>query len=388
VKTTWRLLFAAALLPVGGAAQAGGYLDGAMKSPASFDEALGRGPIELVSAFEPDLAEPPAPPSHGGPAASAPKPVAASSSISGSCCSDGCASDSGCGDLCNDCCGPTWTARVGAVILERARPRRQRVIEDRTGGTAGDGFSDAFDFGFEAGPDITLTRWLANGNGIEVRYFGALQWDAQAHWMSATGWALPTNPPRVGAGAAVIDANYISRLNSTEVNYREAPNQTVSLLAGFRWIELHEDLDVDADFGSNMTEVGWNTDNHLYGAQTGAEINLLDRGGPFTALAWFKGGIYGNDADNDFSLNQSIGPDVSFTDQTGRVAFVGDIAFTGSYQLTDSISLRTGYQLLFIDGVALASEQIFATNVVTGSGVDATGFAFYHGAITSIDFVW
>ena len=380
MKTTWRFLFAFALLPVGSAAQAAGYLDGSMRSPASFDEALGIGQVKQVSMLEPEPAEPTA----------AAASTAAASSCCGSigdCCGDSCA-DPCCGDLCNACCGPTWTVRTGAVILERARPRRQRVIEDRTGGTAGDGFTDIFDFGFEGGPDITITRWLRNGNGIEVRYFGALDWNDQATWTSANGWAIPTNPPRMGVGVANIDANYRSSLDSTEINYRQAPNQSISYLVGFRWIELSEDLDVNANFGSNQATVGWDTNNHLYGAQTGAEVNLFDRGGPFTALAWFKGGLFGNDADNNFSLVQAVGPDVEFTDETGRLAFVGDIAFTGSYQLTNNMALRSGYQLLFIDGVALASEQIFATNVLTGQGVDPSGFAFYHGAMLSLDFVW
>jgi hypothetical protein len=362
-------------------AQAAGYLDGSMRSPASFDEALNFEPIQQVNMLEPDLAEPPAP------KASAPP---ASSTVAGGMSDCGC--DTGCGDCCDlgnaCCCGPVWSVRAGAVILERSRPKRQRVIEDRNGPADRDGFTDAFDFGWEGGPDVTITRWLRNGNGIEVRYFGALEWDADASWTSDTGWAIPTNPPRTGTGVAIIDADYISRLNSTEVNYRQAPNDRISWLAGFRWIELHEELNVDADFGANMTDIGWNVDNHLYGGQAGAEVLLLDRGGPFQLTSWFKGGIFGNDADNDFTLNQSVGPDLAFKTEKGDVTFLGDIAFLGRYRLNDNISLNSGYQLLWLDGVALASEQIFATNVVSGGGIDTDGFVFYHGALLSMDIIW
>jgi hypothetical protein len=371
--------------------QATGYVDGAMKSPSSFDEALGGQPIELVSMFEPDLAEPPTPPAYAGaPRTAAPAP-APSGTVAGSMSDCGC--ESGCGDDCCDlgnacCCGPTWSVRAGAVILERSTPKRQRVIEDRNGPAESDGFTDVFDFGFEGGPDVTITRWLANGNGIEVRYFGALEWDAEANWTSDSGWAVPTTPPRTGTGIATINADYISRLNSTEVNYRQAPNDRVALLAGFRWVEIHEELNVDADFGANMTDLGWNVDNHLYGAQTGAEVMLLDRGGPMQLTSHFKGGIFGNDADNSFALNQAVGPDVAFTTDKGDVTFMGDIAFLGRYRLNDNVSLNSGYQLLWFDGVALASEQIFATNVITGGGIDTDGFVFYHGALVSMDIVW
>jgi hypothetical protein len=394
VKTTWRLWFIAALMPVSGMVQAAGYFDGALQSSASFDEVLEVEPIQQVTMtmLEPDLAEAPtAPPPPNGVAGRS-SAAASSSTVAGAMQSGSMSGCDSCGDSCCDlgscCCGPTWTVRAGAVILERSRPKRQRVIEDRTGSPDREGYTDAFDFGFEGGPDVTITRWLANGNGIEVRYFGALEWDANASWQSDTGWAVPTNPPRTGGAPATINANYISRLNSTEVNYRQAPNDRVSLLAGFRWVELHEELGVDADFGANMTDIGWNVDNHLYGAQSGAEVMLLDRGGPMQVTSHFKGGIFGNAADNDFSLNQSVGPDVSFNDSTSKVTFLGDIAFLARYRFNDNVSFNSGYQLLWLDGVALASEQIFATNVINGSGIDADGFVFYHGALISMDVIW
>jgi hypothetical protein len=67
---------------------------------------------------------------------------------------------------------------------------------------------------------------------------------------------------------------------------------------------------------------------------------------------------------------------------------MGDIAFLGRYRLNNNVSLNSGYQLLWFDGVALASEQIFATNAVTGSGIDTDGFVFYHGALISMDIIW
>jgi hypothetical protein len=147
MKTTWRLLFAVALLPAGGVAQAAGYLDGAMRSPASFDEALGTQSVELVSMLDPNPAEPTA--------AAAPKAAA-----SGSCCDscgDSCCDDPCCGDMCNVCCGPTWTFRGGAVILERDNNDPTRFIRDNNGG-AQEGFADQFDFGWSGGVDLSLIR--------------------------------------------------------------------------------------------------------------------------------------------------------------------------------------------------------------------------------------
>ncbi|MBA3481677.1 MAG: BBP7 family outer membrane beta-barrel protein [Pirellulales bacterium] len=379
MKTTWRLLFAVALLPVGGVAQAAGYLDGAMKSPASFDEALGSESIELVSMLEPDPAEPAA--------AAAPK-AAASGSCCGSvgdCCGDSCSGDPCCGDMCNACCGPTWTFRGGAVILERDRNDRTRFIRDNNGG-AQDGFADQFDPGYSGGVDLSLIRWLECGKSIESRFFGGLEWEDRQRWDTSTNWGFGNIPDWTNGNAISVTTDYSSRLNSAEVNLRSSANRSITYLIGFRWIELNEDFSANANILGAPLAFRLDTDNNLYGGQIGADANLLRTGGPLTANAWIKAGVYGNDADSSFSLT-TPGPDFANSASNGQVAFVGDVAITSSYALNDWLSLRTGYQLLWIEGVAIASDQITLANLVNG-GVDSEGEAFYHGALISLDATW
>jgi hypothetical protein len=257
------------------------------------------------------------------------------------------------------------------------------------------GWTDEYNFDVEAGPDVTITRWLTDRAGFELRYFGSMQWEDEQTWQTGQWWIIATKPfisafqlSGVATGSP-LSSRYASQLHSTEVNYREAPNQTISYLVGFRWIELHEDLHLAADTGNNPTELDWDVDNHLYGGQLGAEINVFDRGGPTSALVWFKGGVYGNDANNDFThLRAPAYGNVSRDNRKGQLAFVGDIALTGSCQLTRHVALRGGYQMLLAQGVALGSENLAATNPYTGVGIDASGFVFYHGALASVDFAW
>lgn len=382
MKTTWRLLFAVILMPVGGFAQAAGYLGGEMKSPASFDEALGLDSIELASMLEPDPAEPTA--------AAAPAPAAASSGSCcdcvGDCCGDCCSGDPCCGDMCNACCCPTWTFRGGAVILQRDRNDRTRFIDDRRPANTEDGFADAFDFDTSGGVDLSLIRWLSDGRSIESRFFGGLEFEDEQSWNTSNDWGFGNIPDWSNGNAVMVDAVYNSRLNSAEVNLRSAPYRSITFLMGFRWLELNEDFTANADILGSPVNFRLDTDNNLYGGQIGADANLLQNRGPFTANAWIKAGVYGNDADSSFSL-QTPGPDFSNSASNGQVAFVGDMAISGSYALNDWLALRTGYQLLWVEGVAIASDQITASNLVLGN-IDSEGEAFYHGALVSLDATW
>ena len=71
-----------------------------------------------------------------------------------------------------------------------------------------------------------------------------------------------------------------------------------------------------------------------------------------------------------------------------NTAFLGEIGLVGVYQLTDTIALRAGYQLMWLDGVALASEQVQASNFATGTGADVHGDVFFHGALLGVEAQW
>lgn len=69
-----------------------------------------------------------------------------------------------------------------------------------------------------------------------------------------------------------------------------------------------------------------------------------------------------------------------------NTALLGEIGLFGVYQLTDAIAIRAGYQLMWLDGVALASEQVQTTNFATGT--DVQGDVFFHGALIGVEARW
>ncbi len=317
----------------------------------------------------------------------------ATSSAAGCGCANTC--NGGCADCCRGtcfdnccCCPPLWTVKAGIVYLDRAAPRPAVLVEDTV---TGDPIANAqnFNFNWNAGLDISAIRSLGDGtNAFELRYFGIDGWRATQNFTTSAIWNFPTDPPLFGLGVANIDSVYTSRLYSTEANLRHRSSDRLSWLIGFRWVQVHENLDFNADFGGNQAVINDNTDNNLYGGQIGIDWRVFDRGGPFKIDSVFKAGIFGNSADNTFGVTQAIGPAFGAGQSKGQVAFVGEIGLTGVYQWTDHIAVRGGYQVLWVEGIAVASDQLTAVDVLNASGINTTGGIFYHGALASIDFTW
>ena len=63
-----------------------------------------------------------------------------------------------------------------------------------------------------------------------------------------------------------------------------------------------------------------------------------------------------------------------------QVAFVGDINVSAYYRLFSFLTLRAGYNLLWVDGVALAPGQLDFTNTAAGGDDVRSGDGFFaHG---------
>ena len=175
---------------------------------------------------------------------------------------------------------------------------------------------------------------------------------------------------------------------------------TVEWLAGFRYLHLQETFNIYAERqqttpGPTDTESGnYNvrTHNDLYGAHLGARVR---RWGP--RLGWEavgKAGLFGNGVQQEqYVLDWAEGgsfPRRPLTSAaSGQVAFVGELNLTGIYRLTDVWSLRAGYNLLWVAGVALAPDQLDFTYLPTsGSDIRSDGTLFLHGVSGGLEARW
>jgi hypothetical protein len=183
-----------------------------------------------------------------------------------------------------------------------------------------------------------------------------------------------------------------SDLQSFELNYRRrigmicGPLET-SMMFGARYFNIRELLDFITVADAPAPTTNWvnvRTRNHLIGAQVGglAAYRVSDK-------MWFEGdvklGLYQNSASQN-TLYQVTTPagvaNFPTSAHRGSVAVVGDFDFTAKARLTRNLSMHVGYQLLAVDGLALARDNMQEDLPLLALGpgvVRDNGFVMYHG---------
>ncbi len=284
-----------------------------------------------------------------------------------------CAADSVCGCTCV----PNWTVRAELLIWNRAGGTNVPLVVAPIPLSSGD-----IDGGWAVGPRLTAIKHGIFDScwDLEVAYFG-LDWNTTRVAAGATSY-LTT--PAIVFGAVDTTVTYGSELQNFELNARRAYSDWVTWFVGFRAMEVDEQL--NATFGAGQHSVA--TRNRLYGAQLGIDALLLD------CECWYfnavgKVGIYGNSADQ-VTRTAGVGGALPFITYTGGDAsFVGELGFNANYRMTDRLTILAGYNLLWVNSLALAPDQLAATNVNTGVGaLDVGGNLFYHGFSVGLEYGW
>ncbi|MCY2988118.1 MAG: hypothetical protein NTY19_09685 [Planctomycetota bacterium] len=289
-------------------------------------------------------------------------------------------------------CGPRWSATLDAMFLQRRTPRATLLMVNNKLPEQNLNAAD-FQFGFDAGLDVSVTRQSTNGPGIEFRYFGVEPWNATTTTPTTVGDWLTINTARLFEKEAgnTIDARCRAELQNFEINGRLPLHERLTMLVGFRYLELDERFDATLPGAEIPFAYEAITRNRLYGVQFGGQAVVWDVGGPLSIEGVGKAGVFANCAaqDSAFRIVPPIGPEnvASAHGQANSTAFVGELGLQANYHLTERLSLRGGYRLLWVDGVALATDQVGVSDFIFGRGLDASGDAFYHGAFVGLQYV-
>lgn len=288
-----------------------------------------------------------------------------------------------CDDCCYDC-APRWTVWAGAIFLQRDSPGRQTLVA--SGGTSLLN-ADQLNFGTQGGPDINAIR---HGEMFDIgfRYFHVNQMTARNRVFPFGGTGTIQLDVPFAFTSPTIDAVYTTSIQSVEINLRRNVTPGLALLAGFRYISLRDDLAHIFALGPLTGRVNVNGINRLYGGQIGADANVWTAG-RFQLQTALKAGVYGNGSNNALRFHNGLF-ETSISRNAGQVAFLGDWNFSGIVQITDVWAFRAGYQLLWLSGLALASEQypVLPGNFLPTASVISTGDLFLHGALVSIQAGW
>jgi len=280
-----------------------------------------------------------------------------------------------------------WSFSADAVAMQRTNTRNQPLLEPGPSTLLLPELNaQHLDFPVALGFQLGAVRHGPCGWDLELGYFQIDGWEATAYRPGVSYMNTDVH----GENFIVRDAQvrYTSALHLGEINLRREWFDGLTLLAGFRMGELDEVYGADA-IGARVpvpVSVGVHTFNHLYGFQLGADYEIYNMGRPLRISALCKAGIYANAASQ--RIRQI---DTGFTDETlsasrDQTAFLGEAGLKLTYQLTRHLAFRASYSAVWLEGVALAPEQINSTDFLAGTAeINTTGGIFYHGGTLGME---
>ncbi|MFA6075611.1 MAG: hypothetical protein WCV63_05805 [Negativicutes bacterium] len=281
--------------------------------------------------------------------------------------------------------------------------------------------SNQFQFGFSAGPKICLTYQLDPRFGVECEYFNIANQSASVTVGPNGNWLVMKSP---GGFWQTQDFPYqgltwgnTTNLYNAEINGRMNISDRLTLFAGFRWLQLNDNLQgtmTPADqhdpvwknnldvLDPNVSQIPlgenppdnyppfWNTNttNNLYGLQIGVDGKILKLGN-FSLDGVLKTGIFDNYATQStgVSIKKTVYPSEATTNQ---FAFVCEVGLTIKYQVGYGVELKAGYEVLWLDGIALAPGQIQKTyaapNDVHALGINSGSNVLFQGATCGLGY--
>jgi hypothetical protein len=262
--------------------------------------------------------------------------------------------------------------------------------------------TDDLDFDADGGLRIGYCSRLSDCWSAELVYMGVFDQSASSGVELEDSLMLPDDfglQVNNFFGADNVAVEYSSDLHSFESSLVRCSGcddgcgggHSIEWLAGFRYLHLDEDISIssfDSAEGTTVYKVA--AENNLYGLQLGGRYR---RGsGPWSWETTAKAGVFAND------MEQSQAPIIDFPDSLYRgrrgsseteVAVAGDVNFTLSYEFCELWGLRAGYNLIWLDGVALAPDQLdFSNTPDSGRELDGDGVVFLHGINLGLETRW
>jgi hypothetical protein len=283
---------------------------------------------------------------------------------------------------------------------------------------------------FEPGLRLTLGKIIGRDawnrdHCVEVRFLGLFEWETQAEvakTFDVPNFGIDTTLGLDTADVAALHDNdrqifrEHSTLDSFEVNYRVRTRNTRDRLVlqhdgqwirqntatriwsgyfGLAKIDLNEDAHI-LGLGPETTRGEYDVDvvNDLFGVQAGGE--KLEQ---YTHWQWgFRGrvGSFWDSTERHSSFISTIDPIGAVgPTTTNRVqaiekdtlAILLEGGVFAAYQIHPNATVRAGYDLLWLHGVAQASGNL-GLPVGTFTPLEINDDAFYHGGSVGLTLVW
>jgi hypothetical protein len=173
---------------------------------------------------------------------------------------------------------------------------------------------------------------------------------------------------------------------------------------GFRWFQIEDDMElaynVDGAPGYTLNDIydGVEVENNLFGYQFGGRLSYclgrrldLNIGGKF--------GLYGNRAEmrhrlgsvNQVAYRESMPNDLIETESSDTVlSTLGELDLGLGYRISNAWTVRGGYRVLGVTGVATAVDAFPAnySSIASAAQVHADNSYLLHGSYVGLEFNW
>ncbi|MCA9151220.1 MAG: hypothetical protein KDA92_18040, partial [Planctomycetales bacterium] len=264
--------------------------------------------------------------------------------------------------------------------------------------------ANQLDLSHVSGFRVTGAYLIGPSTGLEATYFGGFNW---ATGIQATGngnlysvfsnfGTDPFNGYAESDAANLQQVSLSSELDNGELNLRRrwvSANCLVhsSVLVGVRYLRLRDDLQYRTVTATDSMTYGVKTDNDLVGAQIGGDmyIGITPR---FKIGGDIKAGVYGSNSSQRTWMNGTQSPWLNESANKSDTSFVGEAGLSAIFRISSQWTLRAGYQVLFVDNVALGVDNFNTQspfgNVTRDVFLNNSGDVFYHGSSLGFEWTW
>ena len=181
--------------------------------------------------------------------------------------------------------------------------------------------------------------------------------------------------------------------------YQRGVGWSQTWIGGLRFLNIDEDFDflsvaqietAGADTGVNWGSYEVKTRNRLLGLQLGTELTSRH-----SRFEWGVSGKFGGYVNFGESLTRILSndaadprgvniPAILANDSESRAAFVGEAGLFGVYRIAPAWAFRGGIQVMWVEGLALAPEQLDFT-LTEPYTIKQRGGIFYQGATIGLE---
>jgi hypothetical protein len=319
------------------------------------------------------------------------------------------APDEACSDALRCLCCPDWSryAIFDVLFLQRNNQAGNQPLVYDTDTGAAVMTVQSLQPSVATGARVFYGALATDAWGWEVGYTGVYGMFGSA---TVAGMQNLDLPPPLGlavnnfSDADQVRATYWSTLNLAEFNVFRYDCRTecgrrcrqschcIDWLGGFVWAGLDEQANLQAICCTPPEPATYNvrTTTNYYGAQVG--MRGRREWNRWAVEGWWKTALCGTAA---YQGADPIAGTISGPERAGESAWTNGVGFIGNlnatlvYRMTDAWGVRAGYNMIWLTNAALAPTQWdFGTAAGAGTGINANGVVFLHGANLGLEARW